>query len=644
MISAGYEEPVMEAFGAFLERQLNAGVVLQLNEVPETSPNLCFAKRRLGGAQGAVWSETDVACGTVRLPGTWDDYLSSLRPRFRTKVRSVLRNLDQRPEIRLGFCENREQTDSLLPALFELHTRRWNHDGKPGVFGWEAKRSFYFDLSARLLERGWLRFSWLEWKGRVLACQYGFTYGQTYFHLQEGYEPACSHWNIGIALRAWSIRELLKQGIREYDFLGGIGRHKTDWGAEVKHSKQILLARAAYSNLLFRRGREWEIRTRELVKRVVPQPILAARRAQEEKRRLAAFQPRENGITPHASGRDWMRAMAAGCYFHLQLPKLVRPLRERYELASRKSLKARNEPCARILYYHRVNDDGDPFFPAISTQLFEQQMRFLARHYKVVTLDRLLQCLEHGRPETVVAITFDDGYEDNYCNAFPILRRYGLPATIFLTTGCLDTREPLWFERMATALKTTECEFLDVEMDMPVRYSLRTTQERLEANGRITDVLRKLPDAERRYWLAEILRQLTVPNNGTPADTMLTWDQVRLMKGHGIDFGGHTVTHPFLSKTPPEKAAWEIAECKRRIEEEIQAPVSHFAYPNGREEDFSGWTKDAIRKAGYRTAASTIWGMNYQSTDRLELRRGQPWEENLAMFAYKLDWYQLLNE
>jgi peptidoglycan/xylan/chitin deacetylase (PgdA/CDA1 family) len=269
-------------------------------------------------------------------------------------------------------------------------------------------------------------------------------------------------------------------------------------------------------------------------------------------------------------------------------------------------------------------------------------MRFVAQHYKVVALDRLLDCLESGEPDTVVAITFDDGYRDNYLNAFPILRRYGLPATVFLTTGSLDTGEPLWFERLAAALKTTVREFIDLEIDLPVRCWLRTTAERLAANDRITGILRVLPDSERRRHLAGILGELATPQDAPP-NNMLTWDQVRLMKANGIDFGGHTVTHPFLSRTDPEQAAWEISECKRRIEEELQAPVPHFAYPNGRQPDFNACNKELIRRAGYRAAASTIWGLNYRSTDRLELRRGQPWEENAAMFAYKLDWYQMLN-
>jgi peptidoglycan/xylan/chitin deacetylase (PgdA/CDA1 family) len=115
------------------------------------------------------------------------------------------------------------------------------------------------------------------------------------------------------------------------------------------------------------------------------------------------------------------------------------------------------------------------------------------------------------------------------------------------------------------------------------------------------------------------------------------------MKTQGINFGGHSVTHPFVSKLTREQAAWEVTECKRRIEEELQSPADVFAYPNGRQEDFSEWNKNLLRAAGYKAAVTTIWGLNWQTTDPMELRRGGPWEPTAPLFAGKLDWYQFVN-
>jgi CelD/BcsL family acetyltransferase involved in cellulose biosynthesis/peptidoglycan/xylan/chitin deacetylase (PgdA/CDA1 family) len=649
IVAAGYEEPVMAAFAQYWAEDVRRGMMLLLNQIPVTSPNLALLKTA-ADQQGLLWTETETPCATVSLPQTWEEYVGMLRPRFRTKVRSVLRNLESLPSLRFGFCDRAEQVEQMLPILFDLHTRRWTQAGKPGVFGGEPKRSFYAALSTLLLERDWLRFSWVEWNGRILACQYGFTYAGIYSQLQEGYEPTSEHWNIGAGLRAWSIREYVKQGVREYDFLSGTERHKLDWGAEIRRTKSIVAARPGFKTLLYCRGPEWEERTRGVVKGLLPEKVLAIRQERLERQRLAAFQKTNNGQGTESHGLELMRKAMASCYFHGRFPALVRPLRDRYQLSvaangkgPKISWKKRTEGAARILFYHRVNDDRDPFFPAIGKDLFEQHMRYVARHYKVVSMSDLLNHLETGSPGLVVAITLDDGYQDNYHNAFPILQRYGLPATIFLTTETMDTRDPLWFEQMAQALKKTSREFVDLEIDIPRRFWLRTQAERLESNDLIFSALRTLEDGDRKRWLPEILRQLAVAEDGERRDKMLTWDQVRLMKQHKIDFGGHTVTHPFMSKMTREQATWEVGECKRRIEEELQLPIDCFAYPNGGQQDFREWHRELICGAGFRAAVTSIWGMNYRSTNRTELKRGGPWEDNAALFASKLDWYQLVN-
>ncbi len=632
---------VRPLFDRYLADCMAEDTVVLLNEIPSTSPTVSNLRSKYQ-LQSHIWKEADAPCATVSLPCEWEAYLGGLKPRFRTKIRSALRQFEDRKEVQFGYCATQEQLDSLLPVLFALHTRRWAADSKPGVFGWKEKREFYQNMSSLLLERGWLRFSWLKWNDTVIACQYGFAYDNKYFHLQEGYEPASEHWSAGIALRAWSIRECIREGINEYDFLGGIGRHKRDWGAKEKQSARITTAVRHFRNRLYCDGPDWTAQLREATGRLTPRFLLEARRAWILRRQAIPVPSKEREQLSSVK-----RTFAAGCYYHLGASALLKPLRERFQLSSpsatkRPSLGRRTRPCARILCYHRVNDTNTPFFPAINSSLFDAQMRFLAKHHKVVSLADLVEHLNGDSTEPVLSITFDDGYRDNFTTAFPILQRYSLPATVFLTTGCIDAQAPLWFESLAQAITLTTQEFLDLEIDIPRRFWLRSEHERLEANSQLFALLRLLPDSLRQDWLATIVRSLNVAPE-LHSDRMLTWDHIRTMRQAGIEFGGHTVTHPFVSKLAPERMTWEVTECKRRIQAEIQAPVRFFAYPNGKEEDFASWNKDLIRTAGYTAAVTTIWGLNYQNTDRMALRRSGPWENNAAVFAYKLDWYQFVN-
>jgi peptidoglycan/xylan/chitin deacetylase (PgdA/CDA1 family)/CelD/BcsL family acetyltransferase involved in cellulose biosynthesis len=639
IVEPGFEAQVEEAIRGEAAKAMKAGWVLAFNEVAEDAA--CRAMlQQWSGRPGNLYTEAAVPCAVAALPESWDKYLGMLRPRFRTKVRSALRELEGRPGIHFGFAETPEAVSRLLPILFDLHTRRWNRDSRPGVFTSEAKKHFYSKLSELFLERGWLRFSYVMWNDRVLACQYGFLYNQVYSQLQEGYEPDCEHWNVGTALRAWSIQQLIAEGTRYYDFLGGWSRHKSDWGAEPGRNYQLQLARATWRNVLFCHGPRWEASARERVAGALPERVLALRKS--------LLQRNNNGEAASSPGAaDAMRVAAARCYSSLSRP--LRPIRERFSLNLRPagggpaiSLARRTEPTLRILYYHRVNNDGDPFFPAISTELFEKQMRHLARNHTVVPLDTAVGHLRERRPGSLLAITFDDGYQDNHWNALPVLRRYRLPATIFLSTGGLDSREPLWFEHLAEAVKTSAESHIDVELDLPRRLRLGSIEERLAANDVLYGHLRQLPDRVRRERLAEFLKLLGY-GESVRKDKMLTWDQVREMSRNGISFGGHTVNHPFLSKVTPQLAEWEVTASKQRIEEELQASVSLFAYPSGRESDVEEWNRNVLARAGYSVAVTTIWGPNFPSTDPLKLKRGQPWEPDPAVFASKLDWYQWVN-
>jgi CelD/BcsL family acetyltransferase involved in cellulose biosynthesis/peptidoglycan/xylan/chitin deacetylase (PgdA/CDA1 family) len=637
LIAAGCERPVLETWWRHLRDELADGLLLELNEIPAASPSLAVLDG-LAAENRFVQASSDVPCGAVSLPAAWPDYLKTLTPRFRTKIRSVLRSLGERGDVDFGFCGVSGELDGLLASLYDLHTRRWANDGKPGVFRWDQKRQFYETVSPLLLERGWLRLSRLKWKGRVLACQYGFLYRDRYFQLQEGYEPACEHWNLGAGLRAWSIQRLIGEGVREYDFLGGVSRHKSNWGAETKLSKRVVIGRATAANVLFCRGPEWNRAARETAKRFV-----LGRWIEQRNQRL---QTRTTAAEPGRAGGGWKRRLLASCYYFSGAPRLLRPLRDRYCLggSGHLRLERRAGASARIVYYHRVNDEQDPFFPSTSPARFEREIAFLARHYHVVSLAEAIRRLNDGGPaEPVVVITFDDGYEDNFRLAVPILERYGLPATLFLATGAIDSRAPLWFERLALALRQSPHASVDVELDVPRRFPLGTQPARLSANAEIYTFLRYCPDGERQDRLNQIIRLLGGCDESARIGGMLTWEQVRALQRRGIAFGGHTVTHPFVSRLSPERARWEAAECKRRIEAELQVPVEHFAYPSGREMDFSPWNKQVLETAGYHAAVSTLWGVNHPDTDRMELRRGQPWETTRAEFAAKFDWYQWLD-
>jgi peptidoglycan/xylan/chitin deacetylase (PgdA/CDA1 family) len=303
--------------------------------------------------------------------------------------------------------------------------------------------------------------------------------------------------------------------------------------------------------------------------------------------------------------------------------------------------RSRPQGTFQILVYHRVSAEGDRFVPAVSAVTFERYVKYLRDHFVVLSLTDLVAAAEEERiPARAIAITFDDGYEDTYLHACPILHRYNVPATVFLATGLMDSDDPMWNDAIGTVIRNTTCPVLDgVPGCAPL--PLTTTQQRLQTLERTLEALKVYPPAERAELTRQIGRTLKVPVARGPR--MLRWEQVREMHTHGIEFGAHTVNHPILTSIPEAEAAHEISESKRCIEERLQAPVAHFAYPNGRARDFDETTKRLVRQAGFSTAVSTLFGTNTATTDRYELRRGGPWEEDTSVFATKLWWYRWRN-
>ena len=301
---------------------------------------------------------------------------------------------------------------------------------------------------------------------------------------------------------------------------------------------------------------------------------------------------------------------------------------------------ARRAPAFPILTYHRINDDGDPFFGALPTAVFERQMRHVARNYRVLPLEDLVERLQRGGlPRNALAITFDDGYRDNLTHAAPILSRLGLPATIFLATGFIGTAEVPWVDRLAQGLKKSPADA--VRTPWGDELELTGVAARLHALTQTLAHFKRVPDEERHRALEALLTALGVTDQRGFKNLMLSWDDVHALRGLGFTIGAHTVNHPILSRVTPQRAWTEILGSRTMIESACGAAPRAFAYPNGGAAEYTETVKRLVREAGFSCAVTTRFGLNTSNTDPWELRRGGPWEHHLPTFALKLAWYRL---
>jgi CelD/BcsL family acetyltransferase involved in cellulose biosynthesis len=179
----------------------------------------------------------------VELEESWEAYLKKLSSKERGKIGLRTRRLEKKFEVRMRRCSKEAEIDSMLLALFDLHGKHWRARGLPGTLQSAARQKFYGELARFVLARDRLEFWVLELDGKIVAAQFGLRYGTAVFSLQEGFDPAHAVDSVGYVLRSHVLKQVMSDGVRRYDFLGGTDDSKMRWGGELREYLNLHFAR-----------------------------------------------------------------------------------------------------------------------------------------------------------------------------------------------------------------------------------------------------------------------------------------------------------------------------------------------------------------------------------------------------------------
>lgn len=277
-----------------------------------------------------------------------------------------------------------------------------------------------------------------------------------------------------------------------------------------------------------------------------------------------------------------------------------------------------------ILAYHRVlpewpGDDFvfDPHLVSSTTAEFSWQMQFIARHFEPMSLETVAAAIERNDklPDNAVVVTFDDGYDDNYSEAFPVLRRCGIPATFFIATGYINGTLPFWYDWLSAIIVANPEPVFEVKA-LGERFELvPAVAERRKVYEIVVTRLKQLPNKERLAALSEmearygeVFQSLddTVRQRSRP----MSRQQLAEMSSNGMQFGSHTVSHPILARLSDEELQTELTESRQRLREWTGQDIALLAYPNGGLSDFSERVVAIARRAGYKLAVAYVSGEN----------------------------------
>jgi peptidoglycan/xylan/chitin deacetylase (PgdA/CDA1 family) len=246
---------------------------------------------------------------------------------------------------------------------------------------------------------------------------------------------------------------------------------------------------------------------------------------------------------------------------------------------------------------------GEEWLPDyfVSESAFAQQLEYLRDYAHVLPLRAAVEHLRDGTlPDRAVSITFHDGYANNLFLAYRLLRKFGMPATVFLSSAYVESGELYPFVK----LRLMRMYAPDMDFRHSPAYKSRPLQE-------VTAWLeRRWPEVRDRVTDDQIrtLRPLTV-------------HEVQAADPDLIDFGGHTDTHCILRNESAERREYEIRASIRKVAQWTGRPVRLFSYPNGQKGDFGQTDKQTLREEGIQAAVTGVAGTNGGGANPLELKR-----------------------
>ena len=286
----------------------------------------------------------------------------------------------------------------------------------------------------------------------------------------------------------------------------------------------------------------------------------------------------------------------------------------------------------RILAYHRVLESAPPGDFTFDLELvsataegFRQQMSLLRQRLQPISFAEAIDCLQRNRPlpKGAVLVTFDDGYDDNYRVAFPILRELGMSAMFFVSTRHIDTGAPYAYDWLVHMLCTTGASELALP-ELETGWALPAdTAARRALAVRLLDQMKTLDADAQEALIRRLEREWNLPRTSGHAHCRpMDWTQLREMRDAGMEVGSHGVAHRMLAKLPEADMREEVTGSLAALRRELRVAPQVISYPVGGADAFDDKVMEAVRDAGFALGCSYIVGTSLLSQrSRYALRR-----------------------
>lgn len=277
-----------------------------------------------------------------------------------------------------------------------------------------------------------------------------------------------------------------------------------------------------------------------------------------------------------------------------------------------------------ILCYHRIIElDNDLNMICVSPKNFESHIKAIKKQYDILPLSDPMQSWFEGERDAVI-ITFDDGYYDLYQNAFPILNRYHVPATMFIATRNVGKQSENWTDILLHSIFSPKkyCDRLFINVPVwKCSHRINSIKEKVEAYGFIRELLLRTDNISRNEIISQLVSQTGIENDFRIDRRMMSVDELNhLAASDLISIGGHTINHCALKGLSEADQKYEINGCKKELENYIGKDVNLFSFPFGQKNHYDQLSIEVLKKSGFEKAVTTISGL-VSDDDCFQLKR-----------------------
>ena len=285
----------------------------------------------------------------------------------------------------------------------------------------------------------------------------------------------------------------------------------------------------------------------------------------------------------------------------------------------------------KVLLYHGVSEynnfHGIENFSKkhISKKSFLKQMRFLKKNCNVISINEIEKYKKEKKiKKNTVIITFDDGFENNFKVAVPILKKLNLPCVFYISTGMIGKKDMFWVDKIEDIINRTKIKFIDLYLEKKVRFNLKSKSEKINAVKKIKKYCKSISAFKKDKLInnLSIITKIKPSNKYSKNYKVMNWKQVKKIATNDLfEIGGHSFNHDILTRLPVSKMKTNIKKSIVPLEKKLNKKIKHYSYPEGQSSDYNNNIKRYLRSLGIKICPTAIHGIAKLNDDNFEIKR-----------------------